>query len=320
MTDFRTLKDFVVLARIRSFSQAADHCNVTTSGLSRRIKALEEWLGTPVFDRSHHHLQLTDAGAEFHATAVQVIALLDKTRRGLGRRQEQTKLQISIAAPPIMSRVFFPAWFSSLRNQSAQMHFSIEFDSSPGCFQCLLDRSVDFIVAFSDTNDGIRGHLEKTFPLQDLEYLKLGKEWLVPVSAPNLLGDPLNSITSQRGEVSYLHYRQDCSLSWALEKMLDANTDLPSLIKVHASSLTDGLYSMAAIGLGVAWLPLEMVFDDLERKKLVRAGGREHDIALEIYLVRRKESLGINAEILWANLHERMNEAVANGARLLSSP
>jgi LysR family transcriptional regulator, hypochlorite-specific transcription factor HypT len=302
MTDFRTLKDFIVLARVRSFSQASIHCNVTTSGLSRRITALEEWLGVSLFDRARHQLELTDAGLEFHVAAVEVVELLEKTRNSVIRTQEKYRRKISIVAPHIMSRAFFPAWLPRVSNQLEATRFSIDFANLPECFKQLTHRSVDFVVAFEDIHNGINEHLKKTVSLGELECLKIGREWLVPVSAPNLLGEPLNYVGSPKAEISYLHYRQDCSLSWALEKMLKINTNLPALRKIHDSSLADGLRSMAITGLGVAWLPLEIVRNDLERKDLVRAGDPAFDIALEINIYRRKEKLGANAEILWDNL------------------
>ncbi len=309
MTDFRTLKDFIVLARVRSFSQASMHCNVTTSGLSRRITALEEWLGVSVFDRTRHQLELTDAGAEFHVAAVEIVELLEKTRNSVIRTQENNRRQISIVAPHIMSRAFFPAWLPRVSRQSAGSRFSIDFANLPECFNRLNDRSVDFVVAFADNHNGISEHLEKIVPLGELDCLKIGREWLVPVSAPNLLGEPLNSVSSPKGEISYLHYRQDCSLSWALEKMLKFNPDLPALRKTHDCSLADGLRSMAITGLGVAWLPLEIVRNDIERKDLVRAGNKESDIELDINIYRRKETLGANAEILWDHLRSMTNES-----------
>lgn len=307
MMDFRTLKDFVVLARVRSFSQAAVHCSVTTSGLSRRISALEEWLGASVFDRTRHQLELTEAGEELHSAAVEIVALLEKTKASVNRTQEQKRLQISIASPHIMSRAFFPIWLPPVNNHFNQTRFSINFANLPECFQCLTDRSADFVVAFSDNNNGINTHLKKTINLEEFEYLKLSHERLVPVSAPNLLGEPLNSVNPAQGEVSYLHYRPECSLSWALEKMLSSQPGLPTLNKIHDCSLADGLRSMAIIGLGVAWLPLEIVRKDLDSKKLVRAGGVELDIALDINIIRRKETLGANAESLWANLRNMAN-------------
>jgi DNA-binding transcriptional LysR family regulator len=44
--DLDWLKDFLVLAEKRNFSRAADARNVTQPAFSRRIRALEDWIGT----------------------------------------------------------------------------------------------------------------------------------------------------------------------------------------------------------------------------------------------------------------------------------
>ena len=49
--DQKLLEDFLSLCRHRSFSHAAQERNVTQPAFSRRIRALEEWLGVVLFDR-----------------------------------------------------------------------------------------------------------------------------------------------------------------------------------------------------------------------------------------------------------------------------
>ena len=44
--DLQWLEDFLTLAETRSFSRSAELRGVTQSAFSRRIRALEEWLGT----------------------------------------------------------------------------------------------------------------------------------------------------------------------------------------------------------------------------------------------------------------------------------
>lgn len=50
--DQKLLEDFLSLCRHRSFSHAAQERNVTQPAFSRRIRALEEWLGVVLFDRT----------------------------------------------------------------------------------------------------------------------------------------------------------------------------------------------------------------------------------------------------------------------------
>lgn len=56
------LVEFEAAARHLSFTRAAVERFVTQSAMSRRIKALEDDLGVPLFRRRHRALVLTDEG------------------------------------------------------------------------------------------------------------------------------------------------------------------------------------------------------------------------------------------------------------------
>jgi DNA-binding transcriptional LysR family regulator len=58
------LRHLVALAESGSFSRSAEACFVTQSALSRSIRALEDELGQPLFDRIGHRAELTTFGAE----------------------------------------------------------------------------------------------------------------------------------------------------------------------------------------------------------------------------------------------------------------
>ncbi|MGB8711722.1 MAG: LysR family transcriptional regulator, partial [Onishia taeanensis] len=59
--ELRWLEDFIALARTRHFSRAADEQNVTQPTFSRRIKLLEEEMGTTLINRQTLPLSLTPA-------------------------------------------------------------------------------------------------------------------------------------------------------------------------------------------------------------------------------------------------------------------
>lgn len=68
-----TLRTFEAAARFLSFKKAAEELHVTPAAVSQQIKALETWLGTPLFRRRPAALQLTEDG----------LALFPKIRDGL---------------------------------------------------------------------------------------------------------------------------------------------------------------------------------------------------------------------------------------------
>jgi DNA-binding transcriptional LysR family regulator len=299
MLDIRILKDFLALARLGNFSRAAEHCNVTTSGLSRRIAMLEAWLGTPVLERGRHPLQLTDAGHEFRDVAAQMVATLEATRTAIQRKHNDGADLIRIAAPHILSRAFFPAWLQRLHQQFGDARLSITSADLPDCLHVLQAAEADFLVTFSDPLDSIGARLPALRQVSALPRVQLGTERLVPVSAPGISGGPLHALGRTQPAISFLPYSDNCSLGWIVENHLRHRHDLPRLLRHHDSSLAEGLTAMALVGLGIAWLPLGCVWNDLERGHLVRAGDDAFDISLEIHLLRRHSALGTRAQALW---------------------
>ncbi|MBI1416844.1 MAG: LysR family transcriptional regulator [Limimaricola sp.] len=80
--DIKALSDFLCLAETRNFGRAAQMRNVTVSGLSRRIKSLENWVGAELIDRGATPIALTEAGEEFRVLAAEIIGHLRAAETG----------------------------------------------------------------------------------------------------------------------------------------------------------------------------------------------------------------------------------------------
>src|SRR3982750_31062 len=82
------LRGFEAAGRRLSFTLAAEELFVTQSALSRQIKALEDALGVPLFERRHRALALTPAGAAFYSditAALSGLATATQNVRGVTR-------------------------------------------------------------------------------------------------------------------------------------------------------------------------------------------------------------------------------------------
>lgn len=76
----RQLRYFVEIARSRSFSRASEHLNIAQPALSQNIAALEEDLGSSLFDRRPRGVELTVAGHRLLASAMELLARADGLR------------------------------------------------------------------------------------------------------------------------------------------------------------------------------------------------------------------------------------------------
>lgn len=100
--DLRHLRYFQAVAEELSYSAAARRLHIAQPALSRAVKDLEVSLGTPVLERSRHHVRLTPAGAVLlQETAV----LLERFEEGVQRVKRtgsgaEGELRLGYIGPP----------------------------------------------------------------------------------------------------------------------------------------------------------------------------------------------------------------------------
>lgn len=76
--DLRVLRYFLVVAKEQSFTKAAEQLNITQPTLSRQLAALEEELGSKLFNRGGHSITLTSEGLLLKRRALEIADLEDK--------------------------------------------------------------------------------------------------------------------------------------------------------------------------------------------------------------------------------------------------
>jgi DNA-binding transcriptional LysR family regulator len=75
--ELRHLRALVAVARLGSFTRAAEQLFMSQPALSRTIQQLEDALQVTLLDRTSRHVELTSAGREFCGHAEQILASLD---------------------------------------------------------------------------------------------------------------------------------------------------------------------------------------------------------------------------------------------------
>ena len=75
--ELRHLRYFSALAERLNFTRAAEDVHVTQSTLSHQIRSLEVELGVQLFERSGHHVSLTQSGRSFLTTAIRALREID---------------------------------------------------------------------------------------------------------------------------------------------------------------------------------------------------------------------------------------------------
>lgn len=95
--EFRELEYFLAVADTLHFARAAGQLGIAPPPLSRAIAKLERRLGTTLFERTSHRVELTQAGRAFQIEARNTLRSLDRAVR---RAQQVGLGTLRIATPP----------------------------------------------------------------------------------------------------------------------------------------------------------------------------------------------------------------------------
>ncbi|WP_043156283.1 transcriptional regulator GcvA [Pseudomonas aeruginosa] len=167
------LRAFEASARHQSFSAAAAELNVTPAAVGQLVRALEEWLGTPLFHRGNRGRSRLVATEVAQRALPDIRAGFDRLSLGLERLKEGSASGVLTVT---VSPAFAAKWLLPRieRFHSAWPDTDVRLDTNL--------KPVDFIVQGVDI--GVRYGLGK-WP--DLVADKLMDEEVYPVCAPELL-------------------------------------------------------------------------------------------------------------------------------------
>ncbi len=300
--DLTWLEDFLAIAEERGFSRAAERRHVTQPALSRRIRALEEWLGTPLFERSSHTLALTPAGETFRSVAEEVL------RRVLLGREEALEVArlkaetICFAATHALSQTFFPEWIRKADSAGAGAAVQLVASNFAGCEKLLLDAQAHFLLAHHHPS------LMSRLDADRFQRIELDRDVLIPISAsgsrPKVRRgsrtEPRYALPgSADAPLPYLAYHPGSGVGRIVNSFLTAKDTTAWLVPSFAAPVML-LINMAREGRGITWAPRSLVQDDLESGRLLRAGSKDWNIEISICLFRSRARITNAAEAFWS--------------------
>src|SRR5579872_2934278 len=102
----RQLRVLMVVARHRSFTEAAKAIGLSQSAVSLNIRQVEQQLGLRLFDRTTRRVQLTEIGAAVFSSSARLIDELDtvlREARDIGAQRRGTA--VVAAVPSVVNRL-----------------------------------------------------------------------------------------------------------------------------------------------------------------------------------------------------------------------
>ncbi len=297
--DLTWLEDFLALAEHHNFSRAAEARHVTQPAFSRRIQALENWIGTPLVLRTPQGVVLNAAGGYLLDRAADLTRDLHQMRRGALKAAGREGAALSIAATHALSFTFLPGWMRTLSPLATLGALNLISDTMAACERVFLAGDADFLLCHA------RSDMPTRMPAASFSSRVVGTDRLIPVSASNEAGAALWQLPgTPNAPLNFLAYSDVSGLGRILKATFPAFSPVPALETVFTAPLAATLQSMARQGHGVAWLPQTMAEEDLAAGHLMPAGSEHFAIPVDIRLFRPIRRLSDAAEACWAKALE----------------
>jgi LysR family glycine cleavage system transcriptional activator len=251
------LRAFEAAGRHASAQRAAQELHVTATAISHQVRALEQWLGTPLFVRRPRQLQLTAAGRELQAVLTvgldNFAAATARLRSSVGRQMITLTTTPAIAARCLMPRLDWVREHHPLLD--VRIHATHELVPLDGT-------AADLAVRY--------GH----GPWPGIASEPLFDNVFVPACSPAL--GLRRAADLPRHTLIHFEPRggKSAPINWA---GWQAHARVPGLDPGAGPVFTDETHTVAAAlaGQGVALVSRALVADELERGALVQPFGPE---------------------------------------------
>ncbi|MEQ1754463.1 MAG: LysR family transcriptional regulator [Micropepsaceae bacterium] len=153
MMDAR-LKYIVAVARMGSFTRAAESVGVTQSAVTKSVADLERQLGFTVFHRTSRGVSLTEPGRDFIDHAARVLADVDELLTGdrFNREPYAGRLRIGVCPDSLEWLLIEP--LAALARRYNKIHFEITGANAERTTQLLRRGDVDVVVGLHAVFEG----------------------------------------------------------------------------------------------------------------------------------------------------------------------
>ena len=290
--DLNWIRDFECLARTLNFTRASDERNITQSAFSRRIKALESWVGLPLVNRATYPVQLTEAGQQFLPVALAAISQLSESRQSLRDADRGDSRFIRFSVLHTISVNYLASRIEELQGQISDLRTRVVSDSLSTCCELLVEGAVDVMLCYyhhsvSPLID------ESAFARKDLL-----TDRLIPVAATKAVQKLGWNLDQKDGlPIPYLAYERSSFLGMVVENIMGRQP--LNVETIYVDSLVETIKRRLVTGSGFAWMPETAIAAELAEGVLVPIGEADWRTSLTISALSNPASFDPTAQKLW---------------------
>jgi DNA-binding transcriptional LysR family regulator len=149
----RRLKVFHTVARLLSFTKAAEELHMTQPAVTFQVRQLEEYFNTRLFDRTHNKVSLTPAGERVAEFAERIFDLYAEMESGVRDLTGEISGALTIGASTTIAEYMLPALLGEFKNQYPDINLRLKVSNSEGIVSMVEHNVIDLGVVESAVNN-----------------------------------------------------------------------------------------------------------------------------------------------------------------------
>lgn len=149
----RRLKVFHTVARLLSFTKAAEELHMTQPAVTFQVRQLEEYFNTRLFDRTHNKVNLTPAGERVSEFAERIFDLYEEMENRVRDLTGEISGALTIGASTTIAEYMLPALLGEFKNRYPDINLRLKVSNSEGIVSMVEHNVIDLGVVESPVNN-----------------------------------------------------------------------------------------------------------------------------------------------------------------------
>ena len=142
----RRLQVFHTVARLLSFTKAAETLHMTQPAVTFQVRQLEEYFNTRLFDRTHNRISLTDAGKRVYDFAEKIFELYGEMDNAVRELTGEISGVLIIGASTTIAEYMLPALLGDFRRKYPDVGVRLKVSNTDGIVSMVENNVIDLGV------------------------------------------------------------------------------------------------------------------------------------------------------------------------------
>ncbi|KXY76629.1 LysR family transcriptional regulator [Bacillus wiedmannii] len=250
--EMRHVKTFCAIVKYGSFSKAAQALGYAQSTITAHMKALENDLHLPLFDRLGKKVLLTKAGHQFHPYALELLAIYEKAQE-IPQNSDHLKGTLSITSNESLAVYRLPQLLRAYKQENPKVNIVLETTTNEHAMNKLREGETDVIFIIGESMEH-NDFITRTFCNESFG-------WILPPHY-STHSNPFCLLK----DTQFIFTEQSCGYRPMVDRFLRQSGNIPA--KTFETSNVEVIKQSVMCELGISILPYIVVQESCQKEQL----------------------------------------------------